>query len=274
MNLASGTTSTTMNAEALTWSGVAVMVALAIPSVLALMMDERELLGVNVWVKPLKFELSFALHMATVALVLRLLPGALLDRSTFRATVLVGVLSSVLETLYIALQSARGRESHFNVQTPLESALYYAGMGTGAVAIVVSSFIVGWQVWRHGVSHTPSGLRTGAALGLMLGSLLTLIVASVLSSGAVAGAGHWVGGVHSDATGLALVGWSTTGGDLRVPHFFATHLMQALPLAGWLADRLDPMRATGWVQFSAIVMLSIVIGTFWQAVTGHALLPL
>ncbi|MFN9505205.1 MAG: hypothetical protein ACK57J_11715, partial [Rubrivivax sp.] len=38
---------------------------LLLPSLGALMLDTRQLSGVSVWAKPLKFELSLALHWAT-----------------------------------------------------------------------------------------------------------------------------------------------------------------------------------------------------------------
>jgi hypothetical protein len=39
---------------------------------------------------------------------------------------------------------------------------------------------------------------------------------------------------------LALLGWSRTGGDLRIAHFVGMHLMQAVPLAAWLATLALP----------------------------------
>lgn len=40
---------------------------------------------------------------------------------------------------------------------------------------------------------------------------------------------HWIGGDQTDATGIPLLGWSTTGGDLRPAHFLGMHVMQILP---------------------------------------------
>ena len=75
----------------------------------------------------------------------------------------------------------------------------------------------------------------GAVLGLIVGSVVTLPATAPLAAGVIDGSGRWVGGVRTDATGLPIFGWSTTGGDLRVPHFFATLLLQILPLVGWIA---------------------------------------
>jgi len=116
---------------------------------------------------------------------------------------------------------------------------------------------------------TP-GLKLGAGLGLTLGFILTVALAGYMS---MRSGGHWVEAPTTDANGLPIMGWSRQGGDLRVTHFFATHLMQALPLAGFLADkylaksRLPPK---AWVWIAAILGVSITLLTFWQAMSGKA----
>jgi hypothetical protein len=94
-----------------------------------------------------------------------------------------------------------------------------------------------------------------------------------MSSGVVDGPGHWVGGIRSDAGGLPLLGWSRTGGDLRVPHFFATHIMQALPLLGLAADRMAPGRVAVTILAGAALSIGVVSATFWQAVQGIPFWP-
>ena len=94
----------------------------------------------------------------------------------------------------------------------------------------------------------------------------------LLSAGVIDGPGHWVGGVRSDAGGLFLVGWSRTGGDLRVPHFFATHIMQALPLLGLALDRFRPESARTGIWIGALLSTAIVAATFVQAMSGRPFL--
>jgi len=48
---------------------------------------------------------------------------------------------------------------------------------------------------------------------------------------------HYVGNLINNST-IPLLGWSREIGDLRLPHFIATHMMQVLPLLGLLADKL------------------------------------
>jgi hypothetical protein len=252
-------------------AGIAVLAALALPSAGAWLLDARELRGVNVWDKPLKFQFSLGLHLATLLVAVRLLDPAASGRTARRAhaAVLAVSVCCVLEALYIALQAARGRESHFNRDTALEAALYYGGMGTAALVILAGTALVGALLGRQARQPDASGLAYGMALGLLAGSAATLVAVVPLSSGMVDGLGHWVGGVRSDAGGLPLLGWSTTGGDLRVPHFFATHLMQAVPLAGWLADRLAPGRARRWCLAVTATGLLGVVATLLQALAGQ-----
>lgn len=128
------------------------------------------------------------------------------------------------EVAYITLQGARGRASHFNFETALESVLYYALMGGAALVMMAATLAVGLWVWRYPDRDRGPGLRLGALLGPVVGSVATLIVTAPLAAAAIDGPGPWVGGMRSNAAGLSITGWSTTGGDLRVPHFFAAHM--------------------------------------------------
>jgi hypothetical protein len=239
---------------------------------IAYLFDTRTVNDINVWTKPNKFNTSFLMQLITVLWLWQLVEPA--KRATKFAVSLMATLaiSGLIEIFYIAFQSARGRASHFNNQTAWEAFTYTFIMGGAAVVLVVTTSIVGWQIWRHATANARQnkGLYWGAALGLFLGGIATLITASALASGQIAGPRHWVGGVRTDLGGLPILGWSTTGGDLRVPHFFATHLMQALPIAGLLADRVLPTKATLLVWLASITGLAVVVLTFLQAVGGHS----
>jgi hypothetical protein len=259
-------------AAARTAAAVAIaMAALMAPTLIALAVDDRLLNGANVWLKPLHFEMAIAIHFAALVLLLPLVEPKERGKALLRVSMTVAGAAALAEILYIILQAARDRASHFNFSTPIETAIYPL-MGLGAVSIVVGSFVVGWKIWRDGVAGTGAGLRYGATIGLMFGSAATLVVAVIMSSGLIAGPGHWVGGVHSDAGGMPFTGWSMTGGDLRVPHFFATHMMQGLPLIGWLADRLWPAKAKSVVLVVTTLWMATIAATFVQALAGLPLI--
>ena len=58
------------------------------------------------------------------------------------------VAAGIFEVMYIFLQAARGRESHFNNTTVVESVMY-GFMGVGAVILVLGSFYLGWLLYRE-----------------------------------------------------------------------------------------------------------------------------
>jgi hypothetical protein len=251
--------------------GIGLQLALVLPSLVALGLDDRLLNDISVWIKPLKFQASLTMMLGTLLLLLPLIEARTrAGRGVWLAS-LVAVVTASGEILYITLQAARGRASHFNDSTPFE-AMAYSVMGAGAALLVLSSLVIGLYILRRPSPGTPTGLRLGGGWGLVLGSVATLITAFALGSGEIGGPGHWVGGVRTDLGGLPLLGWSRTGGDLRVPHFFATHIMQALPILGLGLDRLAPHLARPGIALGAVISIAVVVATFVQAVQGQPFL--
>ncbi|MFD0819784.1 hypothetical protein ACFQ0D_16060 [Micromonospora zhanjiangensis] len=90
-----------------------------------------------------------------------------------------------------------------------------------------------------------------------------------------------IGGAHSvgvpdGGAGLPLVGWSTTGGDLRIGHFVGLHALQALPLLAILLNRLRA-RLDEYTRARLVVVAGAAYGVLtvlltWQALRGQPLL--
>jgi len=59
-----------------------------------------------------------------------------------------------------------------------------------------------------------------------------------------------------------------SGGDLHVPHFFATQLMQIIPVTGLIADRFS-QRPRLVVVIASIIGVGMVAFTFLQALRGQ-----
>jgi hypothetical protein len=229
--------------------------------------DARSLGGVNIWDKPFKFALSLGIHFATLAVLVQLLPLAVRQGWTLRVATTLAVAAAVFEILYIAFQAMRGRKSHFNFDSQIEAALYQA-MGAGAVLLILLPFVMGILILRR-TPDDGGALRAGAAWGLIASAILTFIVAGTMS---ISGS-HWVGQTAGDANGLPLFGWSREVGDYRPAHFVATHMMQGLPLLGWLIDRTG----TGgrWLVFAGLILGSaLCIALFVQARMGLPMVPL
>ena len=218
-------------------------------------------------------KLSLAVHFLTLALMFNLLTEGARASRLVRWALYAAAASGVFEIVYIALQSARGRASHFNLNTEIESALYMA-MGVGSLLLTAAPIVLGIQIWRNGRTDIGAGLKRGAILGLVFGGVATIITAGFMSSSFIVETGRWLDGARNDANGIPLMGWSGTGGDLRVSHFFALHVMQALPVLGLMADRWAKGRENFLVFAGVGVWLAIVTGTFVQAINGNPFIAL
>ena len=194
--------------------------------------ETRLVEGVNAWTKPQKFHLSLFVHFLTLGVLAQTLPRKVRAGPTLAIFSYLAVASLLLEAIYVTMQAARGRRSHFNFETQFEAAMY-AFMGLGALFLVFVAIALGIQIWRKGTSG--AGLRTGAASGLIIGGVLTIVLAGYMSS---VNTGRWVGEHPLGGATVPIFGWSREVGDLRPAHFVALHMMQTLPLLGWILDRM------------------------------------
>lgn len=244
------------------WALTGFSLALLLGFLAALALETRTLNGANVWLKPAKFALSFAVLYATLALVVERLSLAVREGRLMRVTLAAMVLATWTELAYIGGRAGAGLPSHFAVGTPAE-ALLYSLMGVGAVTLVVGIAVIGWLAGRDSEARMGPNLRQGICLGFLLSAVLTLVTAGYLSSNN----GHWVGVPSADAAVIPLLGWSAEVGDLRPAHFLALHAMQALPLLGWWLDRRGNL-APAMVQRVALTYAVVTVAVFVQALMG------
>jgi hypothetical protein len=244
------------------WLAVA-MAALALVTAVLAVVDQRVLLGAPLWFKPLKFSLSIMLYAAALAWMLSRLPGRAFRPTGWGITVALG-----LEQLIIVGQAARGARSHFNEDTAFDVTLF-AIMGATIVLVWLATVAIALRFLRERSDDqvTASAVR----LGLLVG-LAGMAVGFLIS----ANGGHAVG-VPDGGPGLFLVGWSTTGGDLRIGHFIGMHALQVLPLlaAGLAAlgpARLDETTRVRIVQVAAAGYAALVVLVTWQALRAQPLL--
>ncbi|MFF5227147.1 hypothetical protein [Dactylosporangium sp. NPDC000521] len=259
------------------------LTVLAVLTGAGVFLDDRELVGAPLWLKPFKFSVSIAVYSVTIAWML-----SLLDRRQrlgwWLGTVSVAALTT--EIVIIVAQAARGRQSHFNNQTPLDSTLYSVMGATIAVAwvctlILAVLLLIQRLPDRANALAVRFGLVVGLA-GMMVGFLMTMPTKAQLDlpageSPTVVGA-HSVG-VADGGPGLPLVGWSTTGGDLRIGHFIGMHALQALPLLGFLlalASRLFARLRPGQVRARLVTLAGLAYAALtgllvWQALRGQSI---
>ena len=238
------------------------MAGLAAVLVVLAVVDPRTVLGANQWLKPLKFAISFVAYAGSLAWML-----GQLRVPAFRRTGWIIVAASTIEMLIIAGQAARGRASHFNNDTT-QDALLYAVMGATIMVLFLATVAIALRFLREPGHDRATGLAI--RLGLLVG-LVGLGVGWIM-----VGFGSHTVGVADGGPGLSLVGWSTTGGDLRIAHFAGMHALQLLPLlAAGLATaggRLDETARARTVTVVAAGYAALVALLTWQALRAQPLL--
>jgi hypothetical protein len=263
----------------LTGTGVGLLFLLPIFGVL-LVLDPREILGAPAWLKPAKFALSTAIYSLTLAWVFTHLTHW---PSTRRIVGRVTASVMLVEVAVIALQAFRGTTSHFNVATAFDAALFSI-MGVAIISQTLSTVAVAIALWRNQFADAAMGwaLRAGMTITIMGASVGGLMTAGptpeqmteIKATGRITVVGaHTVGGPDG-GPGLPGVGWSTRHGDLRVPHFFGLHALQALPLLAFLLSRRPNPGNVAVVQSVACVYALIFVFLLAQARMGVPLLNL
>ena len=241
-------------------------------------LDPRTVLGAPAWLKPAKFAISTAIYCLSLAWVFTHLPDwPRTRRIVGRMTVLV----MWTEVAIVSLQAWRGTTSHFNVGTTLDATLF-AIMGVAIFSQTASTFAVAAALWRQRFEDRAMGwaLRAGMTLtilGALVGGLMTAKpTAAQIEDARVTGrlttvGAHTVGGPDG-GPGLPGLGWSTVKGDLRVPHFFGLHAIQALPLFAFLIGR-GPRRGGASVVVAAAVAYALLFAFLLeQALRGVPLI--
>lgn len=254
------------------WLQTALLIAAMVPvTAVMLYLEQRTFNGINLWIKPLKFQASVVIHLITLYLVATLMTDVARRKNSLLGLIWLSAIASLFEIIIITLRASQAAASHYNDSTPMDE-LIYALMGLGAVSMLLPALYLGVHFFRDTVDFKGgAGLRFGIASGFVGAFVLTLLFAGYMSSYG----SHLTSGQGTDAGGMLILGWSQTGGDLRPAHFFALHMMQVLPIAGMLGDSIfkgDAQRVKWPVWLSLLLMSGLSISTFMQALNGNALI--
>ena len=239
----------------------------AIPCVIAIMVDPRTVNDVSGWIKPTKFFVSLALYFATLAWYFGYLPEAAQRSYAGRFVIWAAIIAGALEMTWMVAAATNGVPSHFNREAAW--AVAYSAAGVGAVTLMIAVLVQGVLLARDRVVRIAPAFRLSLVLAAIVSFAATVFIAMTMASGN----GHWIGGVRSDAGGLPLLGWSRTGGDLRVAHFWALHAHQLIPLAGWLVVRSGMRWQRSAVLAFAVAYAGLIAFTFVQALQRQPFIP-
>lgn len=227
--------------------------------------DDRTILGVERWIKPMKFCTSIVIYVWTLAWYLRYLT----EKQRAVRVITWGVsISMVMEIAGIIAQAARGTTSHYNVTTPV-NAIVFAVMG---LMIAFNSLLVIYTLMLFSLQEPqiPRSYLWGIRWGLFI-----FLLASLEGGLMIRHMAHTVG-APDGGLGLPFVNWSREHGDLRVAHFAGMHALQILPLAGYLLYRSRRPESAQVLYTFAISFAYLVLVAFlgWHAWQGHPLLGL
>lgn len=215
--------------------------------------DTRTVSGINPWWKPMKFAVSIAAYLWTLAWFVPYARGPRRRLGIVRWGISAVM---VVEMLCIGLQAGRGTTSHFNNATSFD-ALLWTIMSVGILLNTILDVVFLAMLWVPKTSLPP-----GYLWGIRLGFLIFL--AGGLEGLAMVGRGGHTIGAPDGGPGLPLLNWSTRAGDLRVAHLLGLHALQLVPLAGFGLTRAFRMRPS-WQQVAgvAVVAAMYAVLTVW-----------
>lgn len=215
----------------------------ALVSLVLIFSTDTIVLGINAWIKPMKFFLSITIFLWTMGWLLAYLQ----KQRAVKIYSVVIVLVLAFEMVVIVWQAANGRLSHFNITTPLYG-LLFSLMGIAITLLVVWTVYITYIYFRQKEFDIPASYVWGIRLGLVM-----FIIFSFEGGVMAAQLAHTVG-APDGGVGLPVVNWSTRYGDLRIAHFVGMHALQVLPLVGYFVFR----KPVTLVVFSIIYFIATV----------------
>ncbi len=221
-------------------------------------LDSRTVMGINTWIKPIKFGVSIGIFLWTMGLYLPLLEEFPKFRRRIENYFLI---SMIVELVMITIQAARGVQSHFNETTALDGAIY------GVMGMFIFPMIP-VSIWMDQKFKQLQDRLDHRLLLSIRFSLWIFAIASIIGAVMSARLAHSVG-VPDGGPGIPLVNWSRAGGDIRIAHFAGIHALQILPLFAWFGIQKN------WGGLSVKIVSTgyglLVAAVFLHAMSGRPL---
>jgi hypothetical protein len=254
--------------KSLFWLAV-ICVVVAIALIPLWILDSRQLLGVSVWEKPIKFYISVAIFSFTYSWL-----SSFLTRGGrwVKLTGFVIAVSLAVEIVIILFMASIGETSHFNVSSPT-AIVIWSLMATFISFVLFATIFISVMILfqKQQEFNLKLALALGSintAVGMGLAYLMTWPTAAQLANyQGIAGA-HAVG-VSDGGPGLPFLGWSTVAGDLRVGHFFGLHSIQVAAILLALSLLLPFAFRIPLIVIGNITWLGFVGLVTWQSLRAE-----
>ncbi|MFG2631381.1 hypothetical protein [Streptomyces sp. NPDC048473] len=240
--------------EALCYATGAALVVSGLLHLVVFAVDGGPWAGPVSWRKPVTFGLSFGLTLVAVTWVTSYVRIG--DRTR---AVLLGLFAAdcVLEVGGITLQAWRGVPSHFNVESPFDTAVSMSlAVGGGLLVGILATFAVA------SFTRPPQG-PAGMALALRSGWAILLV-------GLLSGVAMIARGVYLTRTGHQWAGYRSTA-SLKPLHGVGLHAILVLPALARLLARTSWSARTrhSVVRAAAGCCAAVVVGALAWAVAAY-----
>jgi hypothetical protein len=241
-------------------------------SVFGLILDDRILQYVPLWLKPFKFSISSLVFISSILYFLKYIP----NKKFILLTNKIVSYGLMIELIIIFFQAYRGKMSHFNNQT-FEDFILFQIMAITIVCVWLGFGVYTWKLVKaseYGDELIFKGIQVGAIITFLTmpfaftmpqpsKTQLREIIKNKSQIGLVVGS-HTVEEKDPSQT-YPLTGWAKTGGDLRIAHFLGLHAIQILPILAFLLNGLHftismqkwILRTTGFFYFILVVAVLV-----------------
>jgi hypothetical protein len=242
-------------------------VGLFLLAFVAYFFDSRTILGINPWIKPMKFTISLIFYVWTMIFILHYLTEGNPQKVSWYSY-LIGI-SMLIEIFLIFVQSYRGTTSHFNIQNILNTLIFNI-MGVFILLNTIVLILISIDFFGLKSAHISPEMHRAIFFGLIL-----MLLAS-FEAGFMLGINRHTVGAADGSSGLPFLNWSTKFGDLRIAHFVGMHAIQVLPLLVLLNQKWALFSTSsaklGLVNGGALLILLLMVSVLIQALAGLPLI--
>jgi hypothetical protein len=233
---------------------------LAIVLAIGAFFNTQEVLGINSFIKPLKFALSTSIYAYTFGYLFYYVEN---QKAVKRFSILA-IIVMLYENGVIVVQALRGTRSHFNQYT-IVGGILYAIMGIMIVWVTIATLVIAIRF----IAQKTYTISQPFVVAIQI-ALIVFVIFSFFGGYMSKINSHTVGG-EMGGSGLAFFNWSNLLGDLRVAHFFGIHALQIIPLFGYAISKRssDTKKATLYVWLFSIAYLGFICFTAYQALSAQ-----
>ena len=240
------------------WAHVVLFAA----TVMLWVVDDRQVMGINAWIKPMKFMFSLAVYLWTIAWISEYVRRPRWAINAVSWTIFTVI---IIETSCLLIQAGRATTSHYNVTTDFNQAIF-SSMGLMIAVDMLMTGVILVMLRKPSTKLHPAYLW-GIRLGIVI-----FLYGGWIGGQMIANNAHTIG-APDGGPGLPILNWSSIAGDLRIAHGLGLHALQILPLVGfgisrWSVIRADRMKLTVVFLFAVLYALSVLV-LFNQAMAGQ-----